>query len=140
MTETKHKQIAELIELLLDGSADESSGERIVDLLRDDPDAQLWYVEYCQMHAMLAWEHGAIPAVGVDDVPLGHLSDSERVAFQRQTQRWRWLAICASILLAVSVGLLAFAAGTGCMVSLGHYSTIRINNMKKYCVWLFHFT
>ena len=108
MNDQKQEQLAGLLELLLDGSADDFSKQKIVELLRDDPDAQQWYVEYCQMHAMLAWEHGALPAFVFDVAPQNQSFDSERLSLKRLSRRWQWLAICASILFAFSVGMLVY--------------------------------
>ena len=107
MTEEHQNEIAELVDAQLDGT-DRATDGRLRDLLRNDPDAQAWYVEYCQLHAMLAWEHGGMPSVDFASVETTRPRPEMAVSITRSARRWQSLAIAASLLFLVSAGLLVY--------------------------------
>ncbi|MCP4787309.1 MAG: iron dicitrate transport regulator FecR [Fuerstiella sp.] len=53
-------EFRELLEEFLDGQLDESARQRLRNRLHDDADAQQLYLELCEAHAALTWEHGMI--------------------------------------------------------------------------------
>ena len=84
-------------------SIDARDRRRLETLLRDDRDAVRFYVEQCQLHSMLAWEHGTLaPSPFVD---------SESVS--RPSSAWRRLGIVSATMavLAASVLIVFFAGG-----------------------------
>ena len=67
MSDEKYAELAGLLQTQLDGTIDKVTKQRLAELLRGDPAAQAYYVEFCQMHAMLAWEHGVLTEIEADD-------------------------------------------------------------------------
>ena len=67
MNDEDTRELVDLFESAIDRSADEKAKRRLAALLRDNPEAQAKYVEHCQMHAMLAWEHGTLPQVAFNE-------------------------------------------------------------------------
>jgi hypothetical protein len=107
MNEAIARELMELFESVIDSSADIQAKNRLAELLQDYPEARQAYVEQCQMHAMLAWEHGSLTEVAFVEPTAMELSALERTAFMRSVNRWRWLAMAASVLLVVSLGWLS---------------------------------
>ncbi len=54
------QELAELLSAQTEGDLDAASARRLAELLRSDAEAMRFYVEYCQVHAILAWEHGVL--------------------------------------------------------------------------------
>ena len=101
MTKKKRDQLKQLLIQQTDGKIDAESIARLGDLLRDDREAQQFYVEHCQMHAMLAWEHGVMPVVFEESY-----SESAGRARTNLPAFRVVLVIAASILLVLGVGWL----------------------------------
>ncbi len=112
MTEEHKEEIAELIDRLLDGSADDATRERLKDLLRDNDDVQEYYVEYCQLHAMLTWEHGGMPPVDFEKREITNTISVVNEAFTRSVRRWQSLAIATSLMFLASAAWLIYDAVT----------------------------
>lgn len=53
-------ELQELLEEFLDGRLDTSARQRLQNRLHNDADAQQLYLELCEVHAALTWEHGLI--------------------------------------------------------------------------------
>ncbi|TWT78907.1 FecR protein [Planctomycetes bacterium CA13] len=105
MNDRKQLQLSEVLKAQTEGGADEATMSRLAELLRDDPEAQAYYVEYSQMHAMLAWEHGVLPEVTFDDSSPSLLHSEKNASSEiRSMRRWRQLAIAATLLLVTSAG------------------------------------
>ena len=84
---------------MFDGTLDPNAADKLQQRLRTDPDAMSFYIDFCEMHAALAWEHGQIVA---DITPTA--------AEQKKTKSARvpllWLgAIAATLLVIASVTL-----------------------------------
>ena len=101
MTDGKRDQLKQLLIQQTDGKLDAESIARLGVLLRDDREAQQFYVEHCQMHAMLAWEHGVMPALFEES-----RSESADRTRPRKFQLRNLLAIAASVMLVFGVGWL----------------------------------
>ena len=108
MTDEQKLEIAALVNDQFDGSINEETRGRLQELLRGDPDAQEWYVEYCQLHSMLAWDHGGLPQVQFTGIENGHTQRSLATSTTRKDRRWRSLAIATSLLFIISAGLLSY--------------------------------
>ncbi len=98
MNQQTRQELVELVELQVDRSADHATRRRLADLVRDDPEARRFYVEQCELHAMLAWEHGVLP-----EVPFHGGRRLPVPARWSWSLRWAGWAIAASLLLAVSM-------------------------------------
>jgi|GEM_PF-632203 len=70
MDQTVEAKIAGLIESMIDGQNTDQTRQELAALIRDDPDARDIYIRQCQLHAMLAWEHGVLPSVEFDTLQV----------------------------------------------------------------------
>lgn len=100
MTDENLKQLTELLLLQVDGPLDDVSKQRLHELLRNDREALQVYVEHCQIHTMLAWEYGALPAVRFEEQANAN-SPAIKVRNWSTANQWKLFALAASIFLAV---------------------------------------
>ena len=64
---TPPKDLRELLQLLgelADDLLSDAGSTRLAELLRDDPAARRYYLDYMEIHARLAWKHGSCDAEG----------------------------------------------------------------------------
>ncbi|MFT5301517.1 MAG: ferric-dicitrate binding protein FerR (iron transport regulator) [Mariniblastus sp.] len=108
MNDEKFEELTALLITQLDGTIDEQTERRLAELLRDDPEAQACYVEYCQMHAMLAWEHGVLTEGKTDESMLSTKRVKPNSLGSFNSRSWQAIAIAATLLLAVSGGWLGY--------------------------------
>ncbi|TWU31795.1 LamG-like jellyroll fold domain-containing protein [Novipirellula artificiosorum] len=99
MKEEKRDELLKLLELHFDKSAGPESRRRLADLVIDDTEAQTFYVEQCQLHAMLAWEHGVMPEVTFAEETASTGNSRAFTDRMESAARWRRIAIAACILL-----------------------------------------
>ncbi len=71
-------ELQELLEEFLDGRLDTSARQRLQNRLHNDADAQQLYLELCEVHAALTWEHGLI-LTGVAPQPSPSPSPARRL-------------------------------------------------------------
>lgn len=109
----KRKAILELFESSVSGVFDESSLQRLRELLDGDVEAQAFYVDQCQIHTMLAWEHGTLSARPFPQRELASQASQAPRDVMESLRVWRWLAVCASILFLVSTSLAIYIGSTG---------------------------
>ena len=102
MNDEKFEELAELLKSQLDGTPDDATKRRLADLLRNDPEAQTYYVEYCQIHAMLAWEHGVLSVDAIRESSDSDLSTTPMPKRRPESRRWQWFAVAATLVLSVS--------------------------------------
>ncbi|MFH5806093.1 hypothetical protein ACG2DA_18725, partial [Alienimonas sp. DA493] len=96
------RELSELLELQLHGPANAARADRIAALLAASPDLRDVYVQHCQLHAMLAWEHGTVAQRPLEAAaPDAELLNPAGV--RRRGERWRRVALAASLLLCCSV-------------------------------------
>ena len=63
-------ELQQLLTEMFDGTIDSESTTRLQQRLRNDPDARELYVDFCEMHAALSWEHGQVIAeIAPETVP-----------------------------------------------------------------------
>ena len=60
MTEVEKKELEFLLMELTEGQLLPEQSHRLVEMIQQYPEAKKQYLEYCQVHAMLAWEHGVL--------------------------------------------------------------------------------
>jgi ferric-dicitrate binding protein FerR (iron transport regulator) len=77
---------------LSDGSLDAAAKKRLSQILRDHPDARQFYLDYCQMHALLQSAHGVLQALEAPST--------------LRRRRLGWIAAAAALL--VSAGAIFF--------------------------------
>ena len=94
MTAEEQKELEALLMELTDGQLSSQQSHRLAALTRAYPAAKQLYLEYCQVHTMLAWEHGVL-----GDLPLPDLSDSPEAPSQSLTI-WKPLAVAAALFVA----------------------------------------
>ncbi|MEK6237906.1 MAG: FecR family protein, partial [Planctomycetales bacterium] len=64
------EELQQLLADFLDGELDATSRRDLNDRLRDDSQARRFYLDLCETHAALAWEHGMIVADVAPTIPL----------------------------------------------------------------------
>lgn len=102
MNDEQKQELLALFDSGINQPIETRSPKRLTDLLRNDPEAQALYVEHCQIHAMLAWEHGTLDR--------GVFPDAEKSGLATTSPfRWHWLAIAASLLLISTVSWLWYS-------------------------------
>jgi ferric-dicitrate binding protein FerR (iron transport regulator) len=78
-------ELEALLGAMTEGALEAEGRRRLATILREHPDARQFYLEYCQMHALLKSAHGELQAL---EVP----SDARR-------RRLGWVAAAAAVLL-----------------------------------------
>ncbi|MEM6330732.1 MAG: hypothetical protein AAF790_10830, partial [Planctomycetota bacterium] len=69
MPSAENTRFAALLSQLLDGSLDEGQAAELQRLLETDADRRTRFLEFCQVHAILLAEHGALYATVEDAAP-----------------------------------------------------------------------
>jgi ferric-dicitrate binding protein FerR (iron transport regulator) len=95
MTEEERKELESLLMEMTDGEISSEQRHRLDELIRQHPAAKQQYLEYCQVHTMLAWEHGVL-----GDLQLPNLSDTPELpsALHLRSSR-RVIAITLAVLV-----------------------------------------
>lgn len=91
-------ELQSLLMEVFDGTLEPEAAAKLQQLLRRDPKAMACYIDFCEMHAALAWEHGQIIA----DAAPTLVTASSKVWARPSVLAWI-VAIAASILAMVSV-------------------------------------
>lgn len=60
MTEEEKKELESLLMEMTEGELSTEQRHRMAELIRQHSTAKQQYLEYCQVHTMLAWEHGVL--------------------------------------------------------------------------------
>lgn len=87
-------ELEALLAAMTDGDLDADGRRRLAFILREHPDARQFYLDYCQMHALLQSAHGVLQAL---EIPS-------------RRSRLTWIAAAAALLLAA--GMVAVLRGT----------------------------
>ena len=90
-------ELQSLLMEAFDGTLDPESAAQLQQRLRTDPHAMSLYVDFCEMHAALAWEHGQVVA---DITPP--VAEYEKTRNRPGPIQWS-LAIAATLLAMASV-------------------------------------
>ncbi|UUO07210.1 FecR domain-containing protein [Blastopirellula sp. J2-11] len=98
MTPQTRKELGELINSQLDDSISDDDRRRLADLLRDDREAQRYYVENCQVHSMLAWEHGVLSETPFESATSAPSPTGNQQTVKSSAQRWQLCALAATVL------------------------------------------
>ena len=93
MTEEEKKELEPLLMELTEGELSSEQSHRLVELIRQHPTAKQQYLEYCQVHTMLAWEHGVLGDLQLPD--LSNTSEPPSDSFSL----WKPLAVAAALVL-----------------------------------------
>ena len=94
MTEEEKNELESLLMELTEGHLSSEQSHRLVEMTRQHPAARQQYLEYCQIHTMLAWEHGVLGGLqlpapsNTPGLPSDYFS------------LWKPLAIAAALVLA----------------------------------------
>lgn len=94
MTEEEKKELESLLMELTEGELSTEQSQRLMEMARRYPEARQKYLEYCQVHTMLAWEHGVLGDLHLPD--LATTSEPQSISFSL----WKPLAIAAALALA----------------------------------------
>lgn len=104
MTEEEKTELDSLLMELTEGELSSEQRLRLAEVLRQHPAAKQQYLEYCQVHTMLAWEHGVL-----GDLQLPDLSDSP-APLSGSFSVWKPLAMTAALVLAAMIFWLPWRA------------------------------
>ena len=69
MTEEEKQELDFLLMDLTEGELSSEQGDRLMEMIRQHSEAKQQYLEYCQMHTMLSWEHGVLGDLGLSGAP-----------------------------------------------------------------------
>ena len=94
MTEDEEAELESLLMELTEGQLSPEQGRRLAVMTRRNPAARQRYLEYCQVHTMLAWEHGVLGDLLSPELSAAPATPS--VSFGV----WRPLSVAAAIALA----------------------------------------
>ncbi len=93
MTEDEKEKLESLLMELTEGELSSEQSRRLEDLVREHPSAKEMYLEYCQVHTMLAWEHGVLGGLQLPD-----LSSTPEIP-SGSFRSWKPLAMAAALVL-----------------------------------------
>ncbi|PQO46874.1 LamG-like jellyroll fold domain-containing protein [Blastopirellula marina] len=111
MTPQEREELGALISSLLDESLTADDRQRIEELLQDDPAAQQYYVEQCQLHSILAWEHGVLTSTPFESATLTAAMNDETSA-KSSIYLWQLCALAATILFLATFAWSVYLAST----------------------------
>tara|TARA_R110002049_G_scaffold4601_1_gene31659 strand:+ start:41808 stop:43352 length:1545 start_codon:yes stop_codon:yes gene_type:complete len=94
MTEEENKELESLLMEITESELSPEQSRRLAEVIRQHPAAKQQYLEYCQIHTMLAWEHGVL-----GDLQLRDLSDTP-APLSASFGFWKPLAMAAAVVLA----------------------------------------
>ena len=63
MSNESTSEIDALLQALFEGLPTDVQKERLNALVKSDPAARRAYLEHCEMHAMLLWQHGTLRGI-----------------------------------------------------------------------------
>ena len=93
MTEEEKKELESLLMELTEGELSSEQNHRLRKMIRHHPAAKQQYLDNCQIHTMLAWEHGVLGGLQLPD-----LSDTSEPPSD-SSRLWKPLAAAAAIVL-----------------------------------------
>ncbi|QDU75847.1 FecR protein [Bremerella volcania] len=96
MSNQPSKELIELFHAAMDGTATEEQRLLLEQQLLEDPETYRSFVEHCQLHAMLAWEHGSLDAL---KFPIDRSNSKESTV---KTPQRSWTGLRTLIFLAAS--------------------------------------
>jgi len=105
MNQTTEEKIVSLVESMIDGEMTGMMRQELAVLVHDDLEARALYIKQCQLHAMLAWEHGILPSVEFESLPAP--SPVKRAGRSHFSTRYIGISLAAMLIL---VGVVAFWA------------------------------
>lgn len=112
-------ELEALLAAMTEGTLDAAAKRRLAGILRDHPDARQFYLEYCQMHALLQSAHGVLQGLGVPSV-RPHV---------------RWIAAAAAVVLVVgAVFLIRESSRVDASVALVHGAGWLLRNGQRVAI------
>jgi len=111
-------ELEALLAALSDGTLDPAAKKRLSQILREHPDARQFYLDYCQMHALLQSAHGVLQAL---EAPA---------AVRRRLRTWI-AAAAAAILIAGTVVVLRETSRVDATVALVQGSAWIVRNGER---------
>lgn len=135
MTESAENELQTLLTAMLDGELSADQQRRLAECIRTDPQAKQTYLEHCELHAFLQWEHGLLGGMESLDVtasPEIPSSKAIRVSFVR-----RWLPAAAVALLAfgATLAVIEFGKTTNEVESASETSVAAVLSVVKDAQW-----
>jgi hypothetical protein len=93
MTEDEKKKLEFLLMELTEGELSPEHGRWFMEIMCQHPEAKKYYLEYCQIHTMLAWEHGVLGELHLPRPP------EESEVSSNSFSLWKPLAAVAALVL-----------------------------------------
>ena len=93
MTEDEKKKLESLLIELTEGELSTEQSRWFMEIMRQHPEAKKYYLEYCQIHTMLAWEHGVLGELHLPRPP------EESEVSSNPFSLWKPLAAVAALVL-----------------------------------------
>jgi hypothetical protein len=93
MTEDEKKKLEPLLMELTEGELSPEHSRRFMEIMGQHPEAKQYYLEYCQIHTMLAWEHGVLSELQMPKPP------EESEVSSNFFSLWKPLAAVAALVL-----------------------------------------
>lgn len=103
MTEEEKKELESLLMEMTEGELSSQQRHHLAEVVRQHPAAKQQYLEYCQVHTMLAWEHGVL-----GDLQLSDLSSTPEPPSASHLRSSRRVIAITSAVLFTAVSLLLF--------------------------------
>ncbi len=102
MTDEEQRELQSLLMEMTEGELSPQQRHRLAEVMRQHPAAKQQYLEYCQVHTMLAWEHGVL-----GDLQLPNTPEPSSDSFSS----WKPLATTPSLVrvAALVAGVILFA-------------------------------
>ena len=98
--------LEELCRAAADGELDQQGAQRLNELVRTDEAARQFYLDYLEVHALLAWRHGAVEPL---ELPLA----AKPAETRRSRSRYNRMLLALSAVAVATIGLMGLLAATG---------------------------
>ena len=73
------RELLQLLGELADEQLSDAGSMRLVELLRDDPAARRYYLDYMEIHARLSWKHGLCDAEGACSAGAAAAAEAQKL-------------------------------------------------------------
>ena len=93
MTMDKRRELESLLMELTESELSSDQRHQLMEFVRQHPSARRLYLEYCQIHTMLAWEHGVL-----GDLLVSHASETAEPS-PNSINLWKRLAVVAALVV-----------------------------------------
>lgn len=108
MTEASESEFQTLLAAMLDGELSAEHEARLAEYLRTDARARQAYLDHCELHAFLQWEHGLLGGMEKLDVASSPEVAPRKPVFLPFARRWFTAAAAALLAFGVTLAISQF--------------------------------